>query len=246
MQPVVCARNVVKSFGTKQVLRGVDLTLLSGQSVVVLGGSGTGKSVFAKCIMGLLPADSGEITVCDYKIPQQRAQALQHIGMSFQGGALFDSMTVLQNVAFGLIEGRSMSKEAAYTIAKQKIDAVGLAPRTQGLYPAELSGGMQKRAALARALAHEPQLLIFDEPTAGLDPVMSGVINRLIRDTVRATGAAAITITHDLGTLHTVADWALLLKDGHIVWQGTLDEADHGNNQHITRFLHGQPDEVGA
>jgi phospholipid/cholesterol/gamma-HCH transport system ATP-binding protein len=217
MQPVVCAQGVVKSFGSKQVLRGIDLTLHAGQSVVVLGGSGTGKSVLAKCIMGLLPADAGTISVCNYAMPHQRAQALQHIGMSFQGGALFDSMSVLQNVAFGLIEGRGMTRAKAYAIAEQQIAAVGLAPNTRHLYPAELSGGMQKRAALARAIAHEPQLLIFDEPTAGLDPVMSGVINRLIRDTVRASGAAAITITHDLGTLRTVADWALMLKDGLVV-----------------------------
>ena len=238
--PVVRVTGLCKRFGAAPVLENLDLTVSAGESLVVLGGSGSGKSVFIKCLSGLMSIDSGSAQVCNISVtPRTRNDALRHIGMSFQGGALFDSLTVLENVAFGPLHGDGVSREEAERIAAEKILAVDLGEEVFSRYPAELSGGMQKRVALARATARNPQLYLFDEPTAGLDPVTGGVINRLIRNTVKRSGAAAITITHDIGTLRTVADRAVLLRGGRFVWEGTFAEAEADADSEAGKFIRG-------
>jgi phospholipid/cholesterol/gamma-HCH transport system ATP-binding protein len=235
-------KDVHKAFGSNQVLRGVDLSVATGESLVVIGGSGTGKSVTIKCVLGLVKPDSGTITVDGQDVRQgDRDAFLARFGMLFQGGALFDSMPVWQNVAFRLMRGQLRRPRAeAREIAIEKLRRVGLGPEVADLYPAELSGGMQKRAGLARAIAAEPQIIFFDEPTAGLDPIMSGVINELIREIVVEMGATAITITHDMRTVADVADKVAMLHDGKIRWQGPVSEMEAASDPYLQQFIHGR------
>lgn len=235
-------RDIHKSFGTKRVLRGVNLTVGSGESLVVIGGSGSGKSVTIKCVLGLVKPDSGTILLDGEDVTHgDRDAFLARFGMLFQGGALFDSMPVWQNVAFRLLRGpRKKTKAEARTIALEKLARVGLGPETADLFPGELSGGMQKRAGLARAIAAEPEILFFDEPTAGLDPILAGVINRLIREIVTEMGVTAITITHDMTTVRTVADRVAMLHDGVIRWVGPVSEIDAAPDAYLDQFIHGR------
>ena len=200
--PKIAVSGLKKSFGNNCVLDGLDIECAAGHSLVVIGGSGAGKSVLVKCILGLLEPDAGSIRIDGAETVRQRRQArdllMQKTGMLFQGGALFDSLRVWENVAFGLVQGRGMERRAAKEVAIAKLGAVGLGPEVSALRPAELSGGMQKRVALARAIAAEPEIIFFDEPTTGLDPIMAGVINELIVKCVRDLGATAVSITHDL------------------------------------------------
>lgn len=233
---------VTKSFGPKQVLRGIDLALERGQSLVVIGGSGTGKSVLLKCILGLVRPDAGLITLEGQNVlTAEREAFLARFGMLFQGGALFDSLKVWENVAFRLLRGPlKRPKPEAREIAIEKLRRVGLGPETADLFPAELSGGMQKRVGLARAIAAEPEIIFFDEPTTGLDPIMAGVINALIREIVTEMGATAITITHDMTSVRAIADRVAMLHDGVIRWCGPVAEMDSTPDPYVQQFIHGR------
>ncbi|MCF6304979.1 MAG: ATP-binding cassette domain-containing protein [Rhodobacteraceae bacterium] len=232
-------RGITKAFGPNQVLRGVDLSIVKGESLVVIGGSGTGKSVLLKCILGIVTPDAGEILLNDK--PLQRDVFLQDFGMLFQGGALFDSLPVWHNVAFRQRQGKDrLSKAAAIELAIGKLRRVGLKPETAFLHPAELSGGMQKRVGLARAIASNPSVIFFDEPTTGLDPIMAGVINELIREIVVEMGATSITITHDMSSVRAIADRVAMLHDGKVRWQGDVEEIDHSGDAYLDQFIHGR------
>lgn len=234
--------NISKSFGAKQVLCGVNLTVPKGQSMVVIGGSGTGKSVMLKCILGLVQPDQGVITVDGQDVRATDREAfLARFGMLFQGGALFDSLKVWENVAFRLLRGPlKRPKSQAREIAIEKLRRVGLGPETADLFPAELSGGMQKRVGLARAIAAEPEIIFFDEPTTGLDPIMAGVINELIREIVTEMGATAITITHDMTSVRAIADRVAMLHGGVIRWTGPVAEMDATPDPYVQQFIHGR------
>jgi phospholipid/cholesterol/gamma-HCH transport system ATP-binding protein len=234
--------NVTKAFGANHVLRGVNLTIPSKQSMVVIGGSGTGKSVLLKSILGLVRPDSGTITLDGQDVTKADRDAfLARFGMLFQGGALFDSLRVWENVAFRLMHGAlKRSKDEAREIAIEKLRRVGLKPDTADLFPAELSGGMQKRVGLARAIAAEPEIIFFDEPTTGLDPIMAGVINELIREIVVEMGATAMTITHDMSSVRAIADRAAMLHDGVIQWTGPVAEMDAASDPYLQQFIHGR------
>lgn len=239
-------RDLHKSFDGKVVLEGIDFDLYAGESLVIIGGSGTGKSVLIKCILGLLRPDQGSIKIDEQEIVglsyAQQQKALEKTGMLFQGGALFDSMTVWENVAFGLTHGNHVHVDDAKPIAFEKLKEVDLDESTGYKYPAELSGGMQKRAALARAIAASPEVIFFDEPTTGLDPIVAGTINKLIIKCVRHIGASALTITHDISSLRQIADRVALLFQGKLVWIGTVAEMDATDNPYVNQFIHGLPD----
>ena len=231
-----------KAFGPKRVLSGVDLKIPAGQSLVVIGGSGTGKSVMLKCILGLVTPDSGTIRLDGQDVTRlERDAFLARFGMLFQGGALFDSLTVWQNVAFRLLRGSLKRPVAeARAIALEKLRRVGLAADVADLFPAELSGGMQKRVGLARAIAAEPGIIFFDEPTTGLDPIMAGVINALIREIVTEMGVTAMTITHDMSSVRAIADNVAMLHDGVIRWIGPAADIDDSGDPYLDQFIHGR------
>ena len=235
-------RDVHKSFGPKKVLRGIDLTIPKGQSMVIIGGSGTGKSVLLKCILGLVPPTSGTILLDGTDVSgEERDAFLARFGMLFQGGALFDSLPVWQNVAFRLLRGSlKRPKAEAREIAVEKLRRVGLSPDVADLFPAELSGGMQKRVGLARAIAAEPEIIFFDEPTTGLDPIMAGVINELIREIVTEMGATAMAITHDMTSVRAIADNVAMLHDGVIQWTGPIGQMDASGDPYLDQFIHGR------
>ncbi len=233
---------VEKAFGANAVLRGVNLSVGRGESMVIIGGSGTGKSVLIKCILGLVKPDAGTIRVDGADATKgDRDAFLARFGMLFQGGALFDSMTVWQNVAFRLLRGaQKRPKDEAREIAIEKLRRVGLKSAVADLYPAELSGGMQKRVGLARAIAADPEIIFFDEPTTGLDPIMSGVINELIREIVGEMGATAMTITHDMSSVRAIADHVAMLHDGVIQWTGPVEEMDASGDPYLEQFIQGR------
>ena len=233
---------VHKSFGTNEVLRGIDLKVETGESMVIIGGSGTGKSVCLKCILGLVKPDTGTITLDGENVADadDRDAFLARFGMLFQGSALFDSLTVWQNVAFRLLRGSlKRPREEAREIAIEKLRRVGLSSGVADQFPAELSGGMQKRVGLARAIAADPEIIFFDEPTTGLDPIMAGVINDLIREIVGEMGATAITITHDMSSVRVIADKVAMLHNGKIRWAGPVGEMDRGDDPYLQQFIHG-------
>ncbi len=239
-------KDVRKSFGPKTVLNGLNVTAYRGQSLVVIGGSGTGKSVMLKCILGLLRPDSGEILLEGENVVgvggSKRDEFLSKFGMLFQGAALFDSLLVWENVAFGLIQGKNMSRADAHDIALEKLAQVGLGPEVSELSPAELSGGMQKRVGLARAIAGNPEVIFFDEPTTGLDPIMADVINDLIVSCVKQLGATAISITHDMASARKIADSIAMIYKGEIIWRGQAGEIDASGNPYVDQFVHGSAD----
>lgn len=232
---MITLSDVTKSFGKNRVLRGVNLTIPSGQSMVIIGGSGTGKSVLLKCILGLVRHDGGAITLDGQDVTTaDREDFLARFGMLFQGGALFDSMRVWENVAFRLMHGSlKRPKAEAREIAIDKLRRVGLRPEVADLFPAELSGGMQKRVGLARAIAAAPEIIFFDEPTTGLDPIMAGVINELIREIVVEMGATAMTITHDMSSVRAIADRVAMLHEGVIQWTGPVSELDATSDPYV-------------
>ena len=239
---MITLENVHKSFGSNAVLRGVNLSIPRGKSLVIIGGSGTGKSVALKCVLGLIRPDSGKITVDDQDVRTAEREAfLARFGMLFQGGALFDSMPVWQNVAFRLLRGSlKRPKSEARDIAIEKLRRVGLKPDVADKFPGELSGGMQKRVGLARAIAAEPEIIFFDEPTTGLDPIMSGVINDLIREIVVEMGATAMTITHDMTSVRAIADDVAMLHEGVIKWTGPVADMDTSGDPYLDQFIHGR------
>ncbi|MDR1693632.1 MAG: ATP-binding cassette domain-containing protein [Lactobacillaceae bacterium] len=236
-------KNLHKAFGKKKVLNGVDLEIKKGESLVVIGGSGTGKSVLIKCIQGLLTPDAGSIVIDDKETvdfrSRERDRLHEKMGMLFQGGALFDSLSVWENVAFALIENKKLQKKQAKNEAVRVLRQVGLAPDVADLYPSELSGGMQKRVGLARAIATKPEIIFFDEPTTGLDPIMADVINDLIVESAKGLGATTLTITHDMASVRKIADRVAMLFNGQIIWQGTVKEMDKTNNEYVRQFVNG-------
>jgi phospholipid/cholesterol/gamma-HCH transport system ATP-binding protein len=244
VMPKISVRGLCKSFGRKRVLDRLDIDCAIGESLVIIGGSGTGKSVLVKCILGLLQPEAGSIRVDGIETAGLRRAAREHLmqkfGMLFQGSALFDSLRVWENVAFGLIQGRGMERQAAKEIALAKLAAVGLGPEVGELRPAELSGGMQKRVALARAIAAEPEIIFFDEPTTGLDPIMGDVINDLIVKCVREVGTTAVSITHDMVSARKIADRIAMLHGGRIVWEGSAAEIDRSGNPYVDQFINGR------
>jgi len=239
---MITLTDVHKSFGAKQILRGVNLTVERGESCVIIGGSGTGKSVMLKCILGLVTPDRGTITVDGEEVSASgdRDAFLARFGMLFQGAALFDSLQIWQNVAFRLLRGSlKRPRHEAREIAIEKLRRVGLSPDVADQFPAELSGGMQKRVGLARAIAADPEIIFFDEPTTGLDPIMAGVINELIREIVVEMGATALTITHDMTSVRAIADKVAMLHGGKIRWHGPVAEMDTANDPYLTQFITG-------
>ncbi|KZB63955.1 ABC transporter ATP-binding protein [Thalassospira lucentensis] len=239
----ISLRDVHKSFGPKKVLQGVNLDVGPGESVAIIGGSGTGKSVTLKCVLGLLVPEQGSIKVNGTEMVgasrSTREDMLAHTGMLFQGAALFDSLPVWENVAFGLIEGRGMKRKQARDIAIARLADVGLGSEVANMSPASLSGGMQKRVGLARAIATEPEILFFDEPTTGIDPIMGDVINDLIVKCTRELGACAMTITHDMASARKIADRVAMLYQGKIIWDGPVSEIDKADNPYLQQFVSG-------
>ena len=239
---MICLENIHKSFENNAVLKGVDIKVAAGKSMVIIGGSGTGKSVMLKCILGLIAPDQGRILVDGQDAARAERDAfLARFGMLFQGGALFDSLTVWQNVAFRLLRGAlKRPTEEAREIAIDKLRRVGLGVDVADKFPAELSGGMQKRVGLARAIAAEPEIIFFDEPTTGLDPIMAGVINDLIREIVVEMGATAMTITHDMSSVRAISDEVAMLHDGVIKWTGPIADIDQSGDPYLDQFIHGR------
>jgi phospholipid/cholesterol/gamma-HCH transport system ATP-binding protein len=242
--PKISLRGVTKSFGAKKVLQGIDLDVQPCESMVVIGGSGSGKSVLLKCILGLMQPDSGSIRIDGEEVvgldARERARVMRKFGMLFQGGALFDSLRVWENVAFGPIQSDGMAPTQAREVAIAKLGAVGLTPEIGELHPSELSGGMQKRVALARAIAREPEIIFFDEPTTGLDPIMADVINELIVKCVSDLGATAVSITHDMASARKIGHRIGMLFDGKLIWQGKVADIDRSGSAHVDQFIHGR------
>jgi phospholipid/cholesterol/gamma-HCH transport system ATP-binding protein len=236
--------NVAKRFGPKIVLDGVDLEVAQGQSLVVIGGSGSGKSVMLKCILGILKPDSGQIVIDGTDLSTlgrvERQEFMGRFGMLFQGAALFDSLPVWENVTFGLLAAKSIKRRDAREKAIEILARVGLAPDVADLNPSELSGGMQKRVGLARAIASRPEIIFFDEPTTGLDPIMADVINDLIVECVRELGATTITITHDMASVRKIADKVAMLYKGKLIWVGDKTDLDSSGNDYVDQFIHGR------
>ena len=242
--PKIRMADVHKSFGPKRVLDGVTTEIDAGESFVIIGGSGSGKSVTIKCILGLLKADSGSIQIDGQETTHLRGSArdelMRKFGMLFQGAALFDSLTVWENVAFGLIQGRRMERKAARDRAFETLAQVGLGSDVGQLSPAELSGGMQKRVGLARAIAARPEIIFFDEPTTGLDPIMADIINDLIIKCVKELGATAVSITHDMASARKISDRMAMIYGGKLIWVGATRDVDHSGNPHVDQFIHGR------
>jgi phospholipid/cholesterol/gamma-HCH transport system ATP-binding protein len=242
----IAIRGLEKSFAGNRVLRGVDLDIEEGRSLVVIGGSGVGKSVLLRIILGLIRPDKGAVEIDGVDIlhlsEAGRRRRTRQIGMLFQASALFDSLKVWENVAFRLLYGEGKPRRAARAAAIDALAKVGLSPEVGELSPAELSGGMQKRVALARAVASAPKVLFFDEPTTGLDPIIGGVIALLIAERVKALGATALSITHDLTTARRIADEIAMLHEGRIIWRGPPDGIATSGNPYVDQYVHGRPD----
>jgi phospholipid/cholesterol/gamma-HCH transport system ATP-binding protein len=242
--PKIELKGVAKRFGPKVVLDGIDLSVQPGESLVIIGGSGTGKSVTLKCILGLITPDKGSIKVDGQEVTRLSSGAREKVnrkfGMLFQSAALFDSLPVWENVAFALIQGRGLGRAEAKEIALQKLAKVGLNKDVAELSPSELSGGMQKRVGLARAIAADPEIIFFDEPTTGLDPIMADVINDLIVKTVKDMGVTTLSITHDMVSARKIADKIAMLYKGKIVWQGRKEDIDKSGNEFVDQFIHGR------
>ena len=244
--PKIELTGVTKSFDGKQILRGVDISVDAEESLCIIGTSGCGKSVSLKCLLGLIVADGGSIKIDGKEILGANRQELEAVrrrfGMTFQFGALFDSLPIWKNVTFRLVQSQKLSRDDARQIARDTITQLGLAPDVIDQYPAELSGGMQKRVALARAIADKPEILLFDEPTSGLDPITGGVIDSLIVDAVKRLGATAITISHDMASVRRIADKVAMIHNGIIIWSGPVSKMDDSGVPEVHQFVHGLAD----
>ena len=243
--PLIKISNLNKTFGQNQVLKGINLEVMTGESLVIIGGSGSGKSVLLKCLLGLISPDADaqiEIAGLDriHASKSQLEQSNAKISMLFQGSALFDSLPVWENICFSLLQTKQISRKQAYEKACALLPTVGLKQSVAALYPAELSGGMQRRVALARAIAPSPEIIFFDEPTTGLDPIMAGIIDDLIIKNVKDLGATAITITHDMASAKRIADRIAMLYEGKIIWLGSTEELATTDNPYVQQFVTGQ------
>lgn len=238
-------QDLTKSFGDNHVLKGINLDIQPGESLAIIGGSGSGKSVFLKCILGLLKPDApSQVLINDTDVTKLSESELRgvfsHTSMLFQGSALFDSLSIWENICFGLLQTKSINRARAQDLAAELLPQVGLKEDVARRFPAELSGGMQRRVALARAIATKPKLLFFDEPTAGLDPIMSGIIDQLIVDNIKHLNATAITITHNMQGAKTVADRIAMLHQGKLIWIGNTCELADSGNAYVDQFIHGR------
>lgn len=249
----IAIRGLTKSFGEKHVLRGLDLDIYEGESLAVIGGSGSGKSVLLKNIVGILTPDSGSIEIDGEEVVGVTGAARDRInrklGMLFQGAALFDSLPLWENVAFGLMSAHGVAKPEAREIAIERLRQVGLDSETADRFPADISAGAQKRVGLARAIATTPEILFFDEPTTGIDPLMGEVIDSLIVKCVRELGATALTITHDMESARRIADRIAMIYEGRIVWVGDVANISNSGNDVVDQFIHGRvegPITIGA
>jgi phospholipid/cholesterol/gamma-HCH transport system ATP-binding protein len=244
MTPKIRLRNLRKSFGEKLVLDGIDLDIMPGTSTVVIGGSGSGKSVLLKCILGLLEPDAGSIEIDGtdiLRLPRREQEAIRsRIGMLFQNGALFDSLAVWENVVFGLLAQHRLRRSDSRDRAPESPAQPALAARVTAIYPAALSGGMQKRVALARGIAARPYIMFFDEPTTGLDPIMGAVIDGLVVDCVKQLGSTAVAITHDMASARRIGDAAAMIHRGRIIWSGPAAELMDSHNGVVDQFTHGR------
>ena len=242
--PKIELRDVVKSFGSKHVLKGIDLAVNAEESLALIGTSGCGKSITLKCLLGLITADGGSIKVDGTEILETNRKTLEgmrrRFGMTFQFGALFDSLPIWENVTFRLRQQQKMNRADARDLAVDTITQLGLSPQVIDQYPAELSGGMQKRVALARAIADKPEILLFDEPTSGLDPITGGVIDRLIIDAVKRLGATAMTISHDMASVRRIANKVAMIHNGVIIWCGSVEKMDDTGVPEVDQFVHGR------
>lgn len=242
--PKIELRGVCKRFGKKVVLDGIDLSIEKGESLVVIGGSGSGKSVLIKSIIGIVTPDAGSIKIDGEEVTRlsfkERQPILRKFGMLFQGGALFDSLHVWENITFALLQNQQLSKEAAHKLAEELLKTVGLKPDAANLFPSELSGGMQKRVALARAIAPKPEIIFFDEPTTGLDPIMADVINDLIVKCSKQLGATTLSITHDMASVRKIANKVAMIYEGKIIWHGDVKTIDASGNEYVDQFVHGR------
>ena len=243
MEEKIIVRGLSKSFSNKQVLKNLDVDVKKGESLVIIGGSGTGKSVLIKNIVGIISPDAGSIIIDGKETSnlsaKDHAKMLEKFGYLFQGGALFDSLPIWKNIAFSLIQNHNANLKTARKLAIEKLESVGLDESVADLYPAELSGGMQKRAALARAICLNPEIIFFDEPTTGLDPIMSAIINDLIKKNSKNLGATTITITHDLVSAAHIADRVAMLYEGQIIWHGPIDKLYNSGNPYVEQFVSG-------
>ena len=242
----ISIKNIHKAFGDKIVLNGLDLEVNDGESMVIIGASGTGKSVLLKNIIGLLQPEKGSIKIngeetvgLNWKGKQRH---LKKIGMLFQNAGLLDSLTVLENVAFSLLQDNKFNIKDAHDKAIEKLAEVGLAPDIGRLMPTELSGGMRKRVGLARAISTEPEIIFFDEPTTGLDPIMGDVINDLIIEQVQQLGATALSITHDISSAKKIGDKIAMIYQGKIIWIGLVSEIENSGNEFVNQFIKGLAD----
>ncbi len=242
--PKIHVRGLKKSFGRKTVLDGIDFDVARGESLVIIGGSGTGKSVAIKCVLGLIHPDDGVIEIDGTKATglsgRERDTMMGKFGMLFQGGALFDSMSVWENVAFRLIQDRSHSRKEAREAAVETLGMVGLGGDVGDLLPAELSGGMMKRVALARAIAARPDVIFFDEPTTGLDPITADVINALIVSVREKLGLTTVSITHDMASVRKIADRVAMIHHGKFIWTGPVGDIDNSGSDYVDQFIHGR------
>ena len=240
----ISIRNLHKSFGSKHVLRGINLDVKTNESLVIIGGSGSGKSVLLKSILGLIEPDQGEILIdghnCLEMSRADRENLMAKFGMLFQGGALFDSLPVWENVSFRPLVVEGMDRGEAKALAVETLNKVGLGAEVADLSPAELSGGMQKRVGLARAISSKPSIIFFDEPTTGLDPIMADVINDLIRKSVNDLGATALSITHDMASARKISDRVAMLYQGEMIWEGPSSDINDSGNDHVDQFVHGR------
>lgn len=243
---LLALKGIHKSFGPKQVLKGVDIDVAPGKSLVILGGSGSGKSVMLKNALGLMTPDQGEIIFDGDDVTHDQGKTREamraRIGMLFQSAALFDSLTVWENIAFRLLNADGMKRKEAKERAIETLKQVRLGSDVADLTPAEISGGMQKRVGLARAIVSKPELIFFDEPTTGLDPITADAINDLIVEQTKALGAAAISITHDMASARKIADEIAMLFEGKIIWRGLASMIDNSGNDHVDQFVHGRAD----
>jgi phospholipid/cholesterol/gamma-HCH transport system ATP-binding protein len=239
-------RAVTKAFDGRAVLDGLDLAVAAGRSLVIIGGSGQGKSVTIKTALGLMPVDGGRILMDGQDVTElsgRRRQALfARFGMLFQGAALFDSLRVWENVAFRLINADKVARKDARARALEALARVRLGPAVADRYPNELSGGMQKRVALARAVIANPEVIFFDEPTTGLDPITADAVNDLILEQVRSLGCTAVSITHDLASARKIGDEIAMLQGGKIVWRGPAADIDRSGNPYVEQFIAGRAD----
>ncbi len=240
--PKIVLEGVTKSFGGNHVLRGIDLKIGNGESVVLIGGSASGKTLILKCILGLIAPDAGSIRIDGQETvgltEVERKDFFKRTGVLFQQSALFDSQKVWENVAFRLLQGKGRARSESKKLALDKLASVGMTEDVGELLPSEISGGMQKRVGFARAIANDPEIVLLDEPTAGLDPIMTNVVNDLILDGVRTLGATALSITSDMVGACKVADRVAMIYDGRVIWEGAADALENSGNDYVDQFVH--------